>query len=137
MPRKPGRPQLWATKLAGRLTPNPHHPNSAPLTRHPAQPHDEAISHPKAARRGDLAWLERHVTVKSARSVRYPLTVARNLGAHALSATPLISVSTIHSVKGAEADVVYLFPDISRAAWGELNGGPADARRCTASSTSG
>jgi DNA helicase II / ATP-dependent DNA helicase PcrA len=29
--------------------------------------------------------------------------------------TPKVIVGTIHSVKGGEADVVYLFPDLSQA----------------------
>jgi superfamily I DNA/RNA helicase len=33
---------------------------------------------------------------------------------------PRVTVGTIHSVKGGEADVVYLFPDLSRAAWQQM-----------------
>jgi superfamily I DNA/RNA helicase len=33
----------------------------------------------------------------------------------ALAARPLVTIGTIHSVKGGEADTVYLFNDLSRA----------------------
>jgi len=36
-------------------------------------------------------------------------------GAAALIEDPAVIVGTIHSVKGGQADVVYLFPDLSRA----------------------
>jgi DNA helicase-2/ATP-dependent DNA helicase PcrA len=49
------------------------------------------------------------------RTVEYALTVAEKQGIKALSSEPKIILGTIHSVKGGEADVVYLFPDISLA----------------------
>lgn len=36
-------------------------------------------------------------------------------GVRLLSETPKVVVGTIHSVKGGEADVVYLLPDLSQA----------------------
>ena len=42
---------------------------------------------------------------------------------------PHVIVGTIHSVKGGEADVVYLFPDLSRAGDGQYHrmGPPRDS----------
>ena len=42
---------------------------------------------------------------------------------------PRVVVGTIHSVKGGEADVVYLFPDLSRAgdAQYRVTGAPRDS----------
>jgi DNA helicase-2/ATP-dependent DNA helicase PcrA len=48
-------------------------------------------------------------------TLEYALTVAEKQGASALKSEPRIILGTIHSVKGGEADVVYLFPDISMA----------------------
>jgi superfamily I DNA/RNA helicase len=47
--------------------------------------------------------------------VRFPADVATYGGVAALKEAPKIIVGTIHSAKGGEADVVYLFPDLSRA----------------------
>jgi superfamily I DNA/RNA helicase len=41
------------------------------------------------------------------------LAIARKHGMEKLAAVPQITVGTIHSVKGATFDVVYLFPDLS------------------------
>jgi len=47
--------------------------------------------------------------------VQFPADIAARRGPHALAATPQVIVGTIHSVKGGQADVVYLFPDLSQA----------------------
>jgi superfamily I DNA/RNA helicase len=39
--------------------------------------------------------------------------------------TPQVVVGTIHSVKGGQADVVYLFPDLSQAGDAQYNRGGA------------
>lgn len=38
-----------------------------------------------------------------------------------------LTVGTIHSVKGSEADVVYVLPDLSPAQWGQWTKGDRDA----------
>lgn len=45
--------------------------------------------------------------------VKYPLTILRRGGVQALEQNPRVILGTIHSVKGAEADVVVVFPDLS------------------------
>ena len=40
--------------------------------------------------------------------------------------TPRVVVGTIHSVKGGQADVVYLFPDLSQAADAQYGRGGVD-----------
>ena len=45
--------------------------------------------------------------------VQFPAMVAAKRGPRALAETPQVIVGTIHSVKGGQADVVYLFPDLS------------------------
>lgn len=50
----------------------------------------------------------------------YPWHMARKRGPEVLTVPPQVTVGTIHSVKGAEADVVYLAPDLSLAAAAEF-----------------
>lgn len=54
----------------------------------------------------------------------FPAAVARAHGPAALIDEPLVTVGTIHSVKGAQADCVYLCPSLSPAGWAEWNRGP-------------
>jgi superfamily I DNA/RNA helicase len=46
-------------------------------------------------------------------------------GPRALMDLPKVVVGTIHSVKGGQADVVYLFPDLSQAGDAQYNRGGA------------
>jgi superfamily I DNA/RNA helicase len=64
----------------------------------------------------NLEFLERNLLSSKSDVARYPLQVARSHGAQALDVQPMITVGTIHSVKGAASDVVYVSPDISGAA---------------------
>ena len=57
-------------------------------------------------------WLER-LNGDHGRLARYVCQVAAIRGTAALRERPKVIIGTIHSVKGAEADVVYLFPDLS------------------------
>lgn len=71
-----------------------------------------------------VAWLRQNVLPSKAALIEYPFRVVQALGGSALRAEPRLTVGTIHSVKGGEADVVFLFPDLSQAgaeAW--LGGG--------------
>lgn len=71
------------------------------------------------------------------KAAEFPIDIVKNRGIVSLRQIPRICVGTIHSVKGAEADVVYLFPNISKAARAELNGSSSRQAACTAPSTSG
>ena len=73
---------------------------------------------------GDLDFFEANLTAAKRPAAKFPLAIARNLGPESLMETPRICVGTVHSVKGSEADVVYLFPDVSRAGMREWTGGP-------------
>ena len=83
---------------------------------------EEAI---EAGLTGDLDWLDAQMTAAKRSSAKFPLAIARNRGAASLTRTPLACVGTVHSVKGAESDVVYVFPDLSRAGMREWTGSPA------------
>ena len=63
-----------------------------------------------------LLWWEQRLPAARAQVARYPLCVLRKHGREALSTEPRLCVGTIHSFKGAEADVVFVFPDLSSQA---------------------
>jgi DNA helicase II / ATP-dependent DNA helicase PcrA len=65
--------------------------------------------------RAMLEWWRPRVRVDVHSRIQYPADVAGKHGRQALIDVPRVIVGTIHSVKGGEADVVYLFPDMSRA----------------------
>jgi superfamily I DNA/RNA helicase len=67
----------------------------------------------------DLEWLAENL-LASKKAALYPLQVARKRGPLALLQRPLVTLGTIHAVKGGADDVVYLAPDISPAAKGQL-----------------
>ena len=66
---------------------------------------------------GDPAWLREHVTGDYAKRIEYPLAIWRRHGATGLTQEPRLILGTIHSMKGAEADSVWVCPDLSPAAW--------------------
>ena len=72
---------------------------------------------------GDIDWLKEGLLsrYKDSLAFQYAETIAERRGAEALTETPHLTVGTIHSVKGAEADHVILFPDLSGAAWKEMD----------------
>lgn len=76
-------------------------------------PEPYADVHQAAIMRADLDWFGDHLLASRAKVFDFPLRVARRHGAARLREEPRIIIGTIHSVKGGEADVVYLFPDLS------------------------
>ena len=66
----------------------------------------------------DAEWWHETLLADHQRRNRYPMGVWRRDPA-ALTAQPPITIGTIHSVKGGQADAVYVFPDLSPAAYGE------------------
>lgn len=64
----------------------------------------------------NLDWLAGCLLKDKQKVAEYPIQIARKHGAAALAVEPKIIVGTIHSVKGAQADIVYVSPDISAAA---------------------
>jgi superfamily I DNA/RNA helicase len=71
-----------------------------------------------------LDWYAKHLSPRKARIADYAIEVARNQGINKLKERPKLFVGTIHSFKGGEADVTFLFPDISYAGLREWQGGP-------------
>lgn len=62
-----------------------------------------------------LDWLQQHLLTARRRAMDFPIQVAKKRGGAALLEEPKIVIGTIHSVKGGQADIVYLFPDLSRS----------------------
>ncbi len=62
-----------------------------------------------------LNWWSRRLLPEFRSRLKYPINIAMTGGSRALEETPRVIVGTIHSVKGGEADAVFLFPDLSRA----------------------
>jgi hypothetical protein len=62
-----------------------------------------------------LDWWRSRINVEYFDRAKYPADVACRRGPAALLEKPRAVVGTIHSVKGGQADVVYLFPDVSQA----------------------
>jgi DNA helicase II / ATP-dependent DNA helicase PcrA len=73
-----------------------------------------------------LEWWRTRVTADVSERVKFPSDITATRGPRALLETPKVVVGTIHSVKGGQADVVYLCPDISQAGDAQyVRGGPA------------
>jgi hypothetical protein len=70
----------------------------------------EAVS---AALKRDISWLQENIKKKRLIGLKYPVQVFEKQGKDALMERPRLIIGTIHSVKGGESDVVYLFPDLS------------------------
>ncbi len=60
-----------------------------------------------------VRWLQGRLLAAKRNAAEYPATVLVKRGPRAMFEQPKVILGTIHSVKGGEADVVYLFPDLS------------------------
>ena len=67
----------------------------------------------KAALARDVDWYMQNIPAQKVKILEYPAAVYKEHGMEGLDNEPLITIGTIHSVKGAEADCVVLFPDVS------------------------
>jgi DNA helicase-2/ATP-dependent DNA helicase PcrA len=62
-----------------------------------------------------LDWWRHRAAPDFRKRIDFPSHIAARRDGRALVDEPRVIVGTIHSVKGGEADVVYLFPDLSKA----------------------
>ena len=76
-----------------------------------------------------LEWWQLRLTKEMRERSKFPVLVAQKQGPAALGEEPGVIVGTIHSVKGGQADVVYLFPDLSQAGDAQYrrDGAPRDS----------
>jgi len=86
---------------------------------------DEAILKlSSACRKWDLTYLQEVALAQKKDAMNFPQNVLSKQGLPALCDQPKVVIGTIHSVKGGEADVVILFPDLSPSSMmGYLEGG--------------
>jgi hypothetical protein len=70
---------------------------------------DDAI----AALNNNLDWFTAGLMAQHAEKYQYPVGVYRKHGGKAISERPRLVIGTIHSIKGGEADCVYVMPDLS------------------------
>ena len=76
-----------------------------------------------------VEWWHDHLLGKPKKVAEYPMGVLISSGVGAIKTKPRVFVGTIHSFKGAEADVTYIFPDLSAAGfrqWGSGEGALRD-----------
>lgn len=71
----------------------------------------------------DLDWLKFHALSERKTSLEYPIRVVKAQGYDALRQSPRLIIGTIHSVKGGEADEVFLCPDLSGAGMDQWESG--------------
>lgn len=62
-----------------------------------------------------LKWLKGRVLSTRRKGLEFPIAIAEKYGPGKLRERPGIVVGTIHSLKGAEAEKVFVFPDLSGA----------------------
>lgn len=74
---------------------------------------DDALS-------GNPSWLYSHASTAAAKSLAFPVAIARR-DPELLTEAPRVFVGTIHSFKGAQADIVVLYPDLSPAGYEEYS----------------
>ena len=74
---------------------------------------------PEAVAAPRLDWLDGKVKGQRASTLEFPKAVAGLHGVRALTDEPKITIGTIHSVKGGEADVVIVIPDMSPSGYEE------------------
>ena len=61
----------------------------------------------------DGSWFLDNLVAAKAKSFEFPAKIYSEYGIDAPAVAQSLTIGTIHSVKGAEADVVIIFPDLS------------------------
>lgn len=76
---------------------------------------------------GDVGWLQSNLLDTYRKPIGYACNILEARGPKALKDQPKITLGTVHSVKGGEASIVVLFPDLSPAGYQEWST-PGEAR---------
>ena len=61
----------------------------------------------------NIDWFNENIIASKKKGMQFPLNIAKKSGTKKLVKEPQVIIGTIHSVKGGEAEIVYLFPDLS------------------------
>lgn len=77
----------------------------------------------------DTVWYESALNANRAKSFVYPFQVMKMRGAEELLAPRRVKIGTIHSFKGDESQVVFMFPDLSKRGMNEWESGGANRDR--------
>lgn len=64
-----------------------------------------------------LPWFRARLLKNREKPIDFAIRVLQKRGAAALRESPRLIVGTVHSVKGGEADVVYVSPELSTGGW--------------------
>ena len=75
-----------------------------------------------------MSWLRENLMDSRQKGFEYAFAIADKHGREKLVEEPKIVVGTIHSVKGGQADSVYLIPDLSPSSMREWSGGKGESR---------
>jgi DNA helicase II / ATP-dependent DNA helicase PcrA len=81
----------------------------------------------RAAENGDAKWLLAHTLPNYAAMLDYPAKIMDRYGLETLTEEPALTIGTIHSVKGSQADAVYIYPDISPSGFHQWQAYGSDA----------
>jgi DNA helicase-2/ATP-dependent DNA helicase PcrA len=114
--RKEGNKRLKAIKRAVEAEEISENDSTLNLVPHILSP---AAMEPALKR--DVSWFRENLKKQKHKAIQYPLAVYENYGVDGLIKTPKITIGTVHSVKGGEADNVFLFPDVSFSCWKEMD----------------
>lgn len=76
-----------------------------------------------------LPWFQARLAKEKERGIGFAVRVLKRKGAVALKERPKLTIGTIHSVKGGEADCVYLSPSMSSVAWEQYEINPSPTYR--------
>jgi superfamily I DNA/RNA helicase len=68
-----------------------------------------------------IKWFENNLLSSKRKQFELPINLYKNNDIKDGNLDIKIKIGTVHSVKGGEADVVYLFPDLSYSAMKEYN----------------
>lgn len=77
------------------------------------------IAYGEVDSRACASWWWKRLLAPARKTADFPVSVVCERGASGILNDPMVYVGTIHSFKGSEADVVYVFPDLSRAGFRE------------------
>lgn len=72
-----------------------------------------------------IEWLRAHLLSSRQAAYEFAIAIRERFGQEGLTAKPRVVLGTVHSVKGGEADTVYVIPDMSPAATKAWYGGRA------------
>lgn len=79
--------------------------------------HITALAEGRETATDAISWLEDHLRGDKVKPSAFVREAAKGGGLDVFKVVPRVFVGTIHSFKGAEADVVYVIPDVSKAAY--------------------